>query len=98
MLSYYSILQSMLVGPNMKRACIRAQGIDEQSMWLRSLVACIRALHSQLQVSHFCVQDVLAYLPQSAHALGWQQDGVAERWYAAGPGVPIVEEHTVAPL
>ena len=32
------------------------------------------------------MQDVLEYLPDSAHALGWQEDGVAERWYAAGPG------------
>lgn len=34
----------------------------------------------------FTVQDVLEYLPDSAHALGWQEEGVAERWYAAGPG------------
>ena len=59
---------------------------------------CASALHSHsgVDVSFFSpsvfvrprstVQDVLEYLPDSAHALGWQEDGVAERWYAAGPG------------
>jgi hypothetical protein len=39
-------------------------------------------------VSRGALQDVLEYLPPSAHALGWQHEGVAARWYAPGQGAP----------
>jgi len=39
-------------------------------------------------VTRSALQDVLEYLPPSAHALGWQHEGVAARWYAPGQGAP----------
>ncbi|KAK9833415.1 hypothetical protein WJX81_003313 [Elliptochloris bilobata] len=45
------------------------------------------ALGAQYEREHASeLKDVLEYLPASAHALGWQRDGVALRWYTDGTG------------
>ena len=49
---------------------------------------------------HFAMQDTLYYLPAEAHALGWQQQGLADRLYTKalhGPPAPAHDKHRAPP-